>query len=1318
MKLPKINTLKFQISFVSALLLCTLAMCTWYSIRSSLYTQQLLSEYEVRNKITGYLNTAAGWQAIERGYGTTIIGSGKGDSSPLFPKFIEAGKKGDFIVLEIDKYKKKLLSINKDKLFEDKLYSWLEAYGDLQDNRPRVAYKNISKYEWFEVATHNINAEFDLRNASFTPQKEEEKLLFLNNSVRSNIAKLCEYAGRERAFVGNTIASGKPFSKEALEKIQHYHSIVEESLGQLMILKDLKFSSNQVKQTLETFEDEFFQYQLLREEVLSASERREEELERVKELISKRSMEFRNYLHGISADLLKMSKHKSVLALAKALREEDGAHLFDRQIAVENLFNTFSQIKSIFAQVRILDNSGYERVRVDFDGVTNKIIRGAQLQDKSDRDYFKESINLSPGEIYTSPLDLNMEKGRIEHPYQPVIRFATSIFVEGEKAGVIVFNLLANTPYFLHKVTEREGKEDYVLANQEGFYLHHTDEEKEWGMIDSLNKSHHNIRQDYPDVAEQILSGRAGSVRLASGSMFIYKPFFLNFESDTDKFWVFIKRVKEVEYPVSASAWFDVATRTINSGLVISDIAGEEAGAIMLGMKSNAKTNMIISYTVLGSAVFVFALFIHWARNRIIDPIQKLTGIAQGIIKGDFTKPIKIKSKDEMGNLASTFEKMRINLSELIKDNEKAKKDWESTFDSMEDIITIYDKDNRLIRFNKSLTSSLNIEPRYIAEEGYYDLSHNKNDSLLERRINEVSKVDRVVTIEVEDPDIGCVFSISSFPRFNNNDEFVGTVQISRDITERKHAEEELRQSNIFNQTLVDTLPFGIDIVDGEGNVLYMSKVFESILGKKVIGNKCWSIYRDSKKQCEKCPLKMISNTKRGTLESEDILGGRTFQITHVDILYKGKEALLEVFNDITDIKCAENDLRKSHNEIELLLSSITSIIISLSPDHRISKWNKTAETTFEIDVSSVVGKPFRECDIQWDWDRVIEKILMCQRTNSTTWIDDLQYRRPDGSNGYLGITINPIENDASGQSGVLLLGRDITGRKDMEHQLVHAQKLESIGHLAAGVAHEINTPTQYIMDNTKFLQDSFCDIGKLLERYSQLLEICKSGAVTAELTAEIDVMARELDEDYLVAEIPNAINQSLEGLERVKNIVYAMKNFSHPDNENKKSIDINGAIKNTITVAKNEWKYVAKVKTDFDSSLTFVPCFPGDFNQVILNLIVNAAHAIGEVSGNGSEGMGIITISTRCDGEWAEIRVSDTGTGIPEDVRTRVFDPFFTTKEVGKGTGQGLSLVHSTVVGRHKGTIAINTEVGEGTTFIIRLPLTSPSETLAVETV
>jgi len=289
-------------------------------------------------------------------------------------------------------------------------------------------------------------------------------------------------------------------------------------------------------------------------------------------------------------------------------------------------------------------------------------------------------------------------------------------------------------------------------------------------------------------------------------------------------------------------------------------------------------------------------------------------------------------------------------------------------------------------------------------------------------------------------------------------------------------------------------------------------------------------------------------------------------------------------------------------------------------------------------------------------------------------------------------------------------LQAEIAERERMQHELVRAQKLESIGHLAAGIAHEINTPAQYVGDNTRFLQEAFGDFDNLFGKFDRLLQAAKQGNLTDELVAEVEAAVHEADVDYLTEEAPKAIGQSLEGIERVADIVRAMKEFSHPGNGQKQAIDLNRAIQSTLTVSRNEWKYVAELVSDFAPDLPLVPCLPGDFNQVILNLVVNAAQAIADVVGDGSTDKGTLTVRTRHDRNWAEIRVEDTGTGIPEDIREHVFDHFFTTKDVGKGTGQGLTIAHSIVVEKHGGTIAFETAVGRGTTFIVRLPITEPA--------
>ena len=283
----------------------------------------------------------------------------------------------------------------------------------------------------------------------------------------------------------------------------------------------------------------------------------------------------------------------------------------------------------------------------------------------------------------------------------------------------------------------------------------------------------------------------------------------------------------------------------------------------------------------------------------------------------------------------------------------------------------------------------------------------------------------------------------------------------------------------------------------------------------------------------------------------------------------------------------------------------------------------------------------------------------------------------------------------------------DITERKQLETQLMQAKKMESIGQLAAGIAHEINTPAQFVGDNTRFVQDAFGDLMELSGSYRKLFDAAKDGAVTPDLIEKVADSIETADVDYLSEEIPTAIEQSLDGITRISNIVRAMKEFSHPGGKERENTDLNSAIRNTLTVASNEWKYVADVEEHFDSNLPPVPCYQQEINQVILNLIVNAAHAIEMGRPEGDTTKGVITIATRALDDEVEIRISDTGCGVPDDIKDRIFDPFFTTKEVGKGTGQGLAMAYKTVVEQHQGHIAVESTPGDGSTFSIRLPLT-----------
>ncbi len=299
------------------------------------------------------------------------------------------------------------------------------------------------------------------------------------------------------------------------------------------------------------------------------------------------------------------------------------------------------------------------------------------------------------------------------------------------------------------------------------------------------------------------------------------------------------------------------------------------------------------------------------------------------------------------------------------------------------------------------------------------------------------------------------------------------------------------------------------------------------------------------------------------------------------------------------------------------------------------------------------------------------------------------------------------------GHKACLSIAQDVTERNQLEIELRHAQKLESVGGLAAGIAHEINTPIQFVGDNLRFLRDAFAELVKILEKYSCLREHaagCERGRNLAEELAEGE---RNADIGYLLDEIPKALAQSLDGATRVATLVQAMKVFAHPDGAEKTATNLNEALLSTLTVARNELKYVAEVETVL-GDLPLVVCNAGEINQVFLNLLVNAAHAIGDVQKDSGE-KGLIQIRTAREDDHVLISISDTGSGIPEKIRGKIFDPFFTTKESGKGTGQGLAIAHSVVVERHGGSLTFTSEIGKGTTFHICLPIVGEETTRSV---
>jgi PAS domain S-box-containing protein len=414
-----------------------------------------------------------------------------------------------------------------------------------------------------------------------------------------------------------------------------------------------------------------------------------------------------------------------------------------------------------------------------------------------------------------------------------------------------------------------------------------------------------------------------------------------------------------------------------------------------------------------------------------------------------------------------------------------------------------------------------------------------------------------------------------------------------------------------------------------------------------------------------------------------------------------GQRAFLTAGHDITGRKRMEEKLREAHGETERLLSSIASILVGLDLEGRVTRWNLAATEVFGRSAGDALGRTLGECTPGWRDPDALPRLLHDCGAGPER-VEEVAYRDARGRDRVLSFTVFPVV-DAGRTTGLLLLGADVTERRRLESQLRQAQKLEGIGQLAAGIAHEINTPVQYVNDNVKFLQSAWQDLAPAMA----LLESLKGPdtAPAGELVSALRQVVAEGDLAYLQREVPSAVDQTLEGLQRVAEIVRAMKEFSHPGDDEPVAIDLNHAIKVTLTVARNEIKYVADVETDLAPDLPAVPCLRNQINQTLLNLLVNAAQAIEPVFRQSGQ-RGRITVRTRRVDQWAEVRIDDSGAGIPEAIRSRVFEPFFTTKEPGKGTGQGLALAYSAIVQKHRGQIWFESEAGRGTSFFIRLPL------------
>ncbi|MEN7342533.1 MAG: ATP-binding protein [Pseudomonadota bacterium] len=425
----------------------------------------------------------------------------------------------------------------------------------------------------------------------------------------------------------------------------------------------------------------------------------------------------------------------------------------------------------------------------------------------------------------------------------------------------------------------------------------------------------------------------------------------------------------------------------------------------------------------------------------------------------------------------------------------------------------------------------------------------------------------------------------------------------------------------------------------------------------------------------------------------------------------------LDVFmTDVTEQEQQTRRIVKAENRLRDLYDNVPTMLFEIDHSGRIQHPNRTMQAVFGLDEAALEGKTLASLAADAIHENVCVKSHEVVMTGTSVSEQPLNLKHSGGDVIECLLTVM-VGRDAD---GAVRLGHamlvDVTSqnranreRDALEEQLQLSQKLDSIGELAAGIAHEINTPAQYVSDNLSFLLESFDDLFGVLKLLTPADDQESAPALDRDkLKAAMDAA----DLEFLIDEIPSALDQGRDGIGKIREIVLALKDFSHPGSGVMEPADLNRLIESTVTVARNEWKYIAEVHMQLDESLPPVTCFSSAVSQVVLNIVVNAAHAIADSVSGTAEQLGNITISTCVvDDDLALIEIADDGPGMPDSVRQKIFDPFFTTKEVGRGTGQGLAISRRVVTEQHGGTIEVETDEGVGTIFRIRLPISGGTE-------
>ncbi len=703
----------------------------------------------------------------------------------------------------------------------------------------------------------------------------------------------------------------------------------------------------------------------------------------------------------------------------------------------------------------------------------------------------------------------------------------------------------------------------------------------------------------------------------------------------------------------------------------------------------------------------------------------------------------------QTSDVRTTMESIRATIAGELAAEERARQAERQLADAIETIserFALYDKDDRLIICNSQYReifegSDAIVKPgrtfaemaRALAARGFYSVKGAALEKFLAERIAEHGRA----TGEGFLHKLGNGrWTVSKEYRTRDG----GIVATHTDITELKRREEEIETLKQRYKLILDSAGDGIIGIDTAETVTFANHAACQILGvasQALDGVNYRRVLRGltTTGALPHDPLDGEAGETRATtftradgscfaaeyvlapIHKDDSFGGAVLVFRDISLRKQYEDGLADYQKELEhqvaertrklsaeiDMRaCIERALRDSQGRLLAITASLFEGVMLVDDNGIIVFANKSAHRWLEVEALA---------------ERELDEILRLQTAgavidfadspfhqvieNGKTVIDDdAIFVTESGRRLAVAYATAPLEEGERRRMAILSF-RSIDALKEAQREALQSSRLASVGQLAAGIAHEINTPIQYVGDNLHFVRNTLGSLAEAIAKLKALLDETHHADEAARFFGDRDI-------GYLLTELPQSITESLMGIDQVADIVRSMKEFSHPGTTAKVATDINRAIDSTITVSRNEWKLLATVETDLAADLPTVFCFPSDINQVLLNLIVNAAHAIDSLK---SAKLGIIRISTRLDGDCVEIRVADSGPGVPEAIRDKIFDPFYTTKDVGKGTGQGLAICRNTIVNKHGGEIHVDATGTAGATFIVRLPVGEEAE-------